>query len=162
MLAITIEHPLTLEGLDEDIKQALAEKFGQQAQALYDKVIANVSGKVLQTKTGDLRRSIYKEVDLEGDFLFAIVGVNPESPKAWALEVGGKGYYPIDPINVDYLRFIGKGDGTWVFTKHVSHPPSQAYGYLALALEEMEGIFPDEMMTAINQAIQARVYSEYR
>lgn len=130
-------------GLAARTRRQWNEKLGLLADLLYDKVIENLSGKVLQTKTQQLRGSITKEVSTSGYDFIAFVGPEPATPKAYALEFGGKSSYliPVGPKGVLANR------ETDFFSKHdVIHPPSLEYRYLRSARDDVALIAPKELL----------------
>jgi hypothetical protein len=115
----------------------------QLTDIMYEKVIENLSGKILQSKSGELVSSIHKErTRLSEGVITGTVFVSPESPKAWALEKGGSGSYPIIAKN-QALKFFWDKVGQVVFFPSVNHPASKEFGYLRRALEEMEPEVPE-------------------
>jgi hypothetical protein len=153
MLVASLELSGGLQNLEADFKLAVETKFHELAEQLYQKVMANLSGKILQRQSGQLAGSIRKEVDTGGDTLIAIVGPEVESPKAWALEKGGEKYYAIVPVKAKALHFYWTKIGQEVWLPYVDHPPSKEFGYLARALAEMYEIAPEEMALAIERAL---------
>jgi hypothetical protein len=141
------------------VRGAFKAKFTKAITALHAKAIENVSGKILQVKTGQLRDSIKKESDSSSDPMIGSVFVDPVTPKALALEYGGKGSYPIDPINGMWLKFYWERIGEVVFLDHVNHPPSHEYRYLGEAMDEMQSKIPIEFQEALLNAIAG--YEEY-
>lgn len=131
--------------------EALQKKFELLANQLYDKVIENVSGKILKIKTGELASSIRKEVDLSGPTMIVLVGPESESPKALALEKGGEADYMIVPSKARALAFFWEKIGEHVVFDYVNHPPSKAFHYLRDALEQMEGVAAEEMSVAVRE-----------
>ena len=111
---------------------------------VYNKVQENVTGKILQIKTGDLSRSIKVSVRTSGNPMTLTVGPEPVDVKAWVLEHGGKGYYKITPKYMMLLHWVDE-EGSH-FRKRVWHPPMKAHYYMGTVLEEID--FPsyfDEM-----------------
>jgi hypothetical protein len=130
-----------LYGLSDRVRARWNAKLESTARLLYEKVIENLSGKILQIQSGELLGSIDLEIfTSEYDFI-AFVGPVPVTPKAVALEFGGAG---------DYLIPVGKGGvlankDTGFFSKAtVVHPPSKEYAYLRVAMEEVENLIPNE------------------
>lgn len=152
MLKIEFVYDSRLDGLEEKIRQAVGDKLKELTRQLYDKVIENVSGRILQKQSGELLASIQKQMFLTGEVMEGTVFVEPETPKAWALEKGGVRAYDIYPTKATMLHWISK-DGKHRFAKHVLHPPSAEFAYLRTALEEMAPIIPEEFTRAISDAI---------
>jgi len=138
-----------IEDLDAKIREAIIKKLTYLTQVMYDKVIENLSGKILHKVSGQLVSSIQKETDTSGEILTGSVFPEPQSPKAWVLEKGGEKYYQIVPVKANMLRFIK--EGKVIYAKQVIHPPSFGFGYLAEALVEMQSIVPEEFASAIKE-----------
>jgi hypothetical protein len=153
MILASLELSGGLQNLEPDFKLAVETKFNELAEQLYQKVMENLSGKILQRRSGQLARSIVKEVDTGGDTLIAIVGPEPASPKAWALEKGGEKNYAIFPTKAMALHFYWEKIGREVWLPYVDHPPSREFGYLSRALAEMYDTAPEEMAAAIERAL---------
>ncbi len=152
MFTVNFEYDGKLDGLDEKIRLAVANKLIELTAILYNKVLTNVSGKILNKQTGQLAGSIEWNYDTSDNPMYGIVFPQPASSKAWALEKGGEKAYDIVPTKASALRFISKS-GETVFTKHVLHPPSKEFRYLREALAEMEPIIPAQFLEAIAEAI---------
>jgi hypothetical protein len=151
MLEITFEYESRLDDLDERLKMALVEKMASLTEMMWSKVIENVSGKLLQTKSGDLKRAVKKApIEVQGNSIVGTVFVEPAGPKEYALEFGGKGTYPISPKNAMVLSWL-EGDSR-IFRLYVSrHPAAKDYGYLREALEEMRSIVPEQLQATIDK-----------
>lgn len=142
MLEISLQ-ATHLDDLDERMKRAISRKMTQLTNLMYQKVIDNLSGKILQTKSGQLVGSVYKQRDrMSGGVITGHVGIEPETPKAWALEKGGRDFYPITPKSASVLKFYWDKVGETVYLHYVNHPPSRQFGYLSDALEEMRPEVP--------------------
>lgn len=151
MIVIDFQYDSSLDNIDERLKVAIGRKLTELTQVLYDKVIENVSGKILQKQSGQLAGSIAQEVDAAGEPMIGTVFVEPATPKAWALERGGEKHYIIEPVKSQVLRWYSK-DGALRFAQSVLHPPSKEFAYLRLALEDMQSLMPDGFKEAIEQA----------
>jgi hypothetical protein len=156
MLNIEFTVPSNLAYLDERLKTAIAAKLTELTTLLFDKVQENLNGKILQKKTGQLSDSMRKNVDTSTEVMVGVVFPDPASPKAWALEKGGIGYYPITPSKASVLSWIGKS-GARVFAASVNHPPSKAFHYMEDALEEMRELVPAGFEEAIQSVLDGRV-----
>lgn len=141
------------DALPDNIRAAVAEKLEQLTEMLRQKVVDNVSGKVLQKRSGDLASRIQSEVDTASIPMTGFVGPNPSDAKAWVLEYGGKGWYDIFPVKASVLRFVSKS-GDLVFAKYVNHPPGQPFYYLRSALVEMADPVVSGFYEALEKAIQ--------
>lgn len=138
--------------LPEEIRDVMREKIIDQTFAVYKKVIENVEGKILQQKSGQLAQSIKIKTGQQGNDYVGEVYVDPATPKAYALEYGGKDYYAIYPVNKTWLHFFWEKIGMWVYLDYVNHPPSKEYAYLRQALEEVN--LEEGFTTILDTAIQ--------
>ena len=152
MIYITLESNVPSD-LDSRFRIALEQKFSQLSQMLYDKVIENLSGKILRQKTGQLLESIRQETDVGSDPMMTIIGPEPATPKAWALEEGGTKSYIIVPVRAGALHFYWEKIGQEVWFPAVNHPPSQKFGYLSNALAEMHEPFVEGMRETAQEAL---------
>ena len=147
-LKIGFDYP-KFDGLPEELHDAIAEKLIDQTYSLYQKVMRNVEGAVLNRKTGQLAESIEIHVTTSTEPMVGWVGPVPASPKAWALEVGGKGSYiiPIGKVGV-----LANKETGFFSRRDVLHPPMRARHYLELALEELN--VEEEFISAIDGALE--------
>lgn len=137
-----------LYGLSSRVRRKWNLKLEETAKLLYEKVLENLSGKILQSKTGQLRESIELETQTSGYDFIAFVGPVPATPKAYALEFGGRGDYliPLGPKGMLANRETG------FFSKNsVIHPPSKEYAYLRTALSDIEATLPGELVAVIDE-----------
>jgi hypothetical protein len=143
--------PVSLKDLPGEVRAAVEVKFAELMDELYQKVLENLSGKILQVKSGRLRESIMKEIDTKSDPMYGIIAPDPEDGKARALELGGQGYYPI--LGKPYLAFPWEEQGRDVVVQSVSHPPSRRFAYMSSAYDEMEEIFAEKLLEAIGKGL---------
>jgi hypothetical protein len=140
-------------GLAEEIKTAVAAKLSELTYALYSKVMENVEGRILAKRSGDLARSIRLEVDTANNPMVGAVFPEPADAKAWVLEEGGERNYSILPTKAQVLAFYWEKEGRFAFLPAVDHPPSKAFRYLGLALDEMEPLVSEGFLEAINEVL---------
>lgn len=140
--------------LPEAFRDVLREKIVDQTFELYKKVQANVEGRILQVKTGQLAEKIRVSSRQEGNDYVGTVYVDNPGPKEFALEYGGKGYYFISPVVKNKLHFYWEKVGMEVWLDYVDHPPAQEYAYLRSALREvnLEQGFTTILDEAINRS----------
>lgn len=158
MLEISFVGNTRLDSLGRRLRVATEKKMTQLTDMLYDKVIENLSGKILQRKSGELASSIRKELDFSADVMIGTVYVEPATAKAEALEYGGKEYYPIVATKASVLHFFTKS-GQEVFAKSVRHPPSKEFAYLRHALWDVEELVPEGFREYIQAALAGEDYS---
>lgn len=156
MLNIDFSYDSNLDGLDERVKLAIAKKLLSLTTLMHDKVIENISGKILQQKTGQLISSIQQRTDTNSNPMVGEVYVEPATAKAWALEKGGEREYQILPTKAEVLRFYWDKIGQVVSFHSVNHPPSREFAYLKAALLEMETLAPEGLQAAIDEALEGR------
>jgi hypothetical protein len=156
VLEVHLDYDSRLDGLDQAIVAAVHRKMTELATLMHEKVIENLSGKILQKQTGQLLSSVHQRVDLNGDVMSASVFVEPESPKAWALEKGGERYYAILPVKARVLAWIDKG-GEKVFRPSVHHPPSRAFRYLGEAFDEVRPMAPEMFQEVIQDVLDGKI-----
>lgn len=95
-----------ISGLPDKVAAVMEEKFGLLINKLRDKVRDNLSGKVLNIKSGALVNALNSGVVRQGSSLIGFVEIDPpnETVKEYALahEYGGKNSYWIlvGPIGV--------------------------------------------------------------
>lgn len=92
---------------------------------------AKLSGRVLNRRTGRLRRSINSQTRDAGTAISAIVGTNVQYARP--LEEGSKPH-EIVPVRKKMLSFMV--GGRRVFARKVNHPGTRAYRFLASSLQE--------------------------
>jgi phage gpG-like protein len=136
-LEIVIDKSQVDTGLKEvqrAIQRGLWRGVDAALGALRDHVVTDkLQGQVLQNVTGRLSESIQVETPTESDN--RVTGsVFSDSPYAAVQELGGRGYYPIDPVRASILHFFVDGDE--VFTRHVNHPPLIARSFMHSTLVE--------------------------
>lgn len=153
MLEIRIEAFPRLDSLGRRLRVATERKTVEVTHIVYAKVLENLSGKILQKKTGELYSSIRQQVDITSDLIVGEVMVDPTTPKALALEYGGKSEYVIEPVKSTILKFFWEKKNETVYLHSVNHPPSKEFAYMRLAAEETMALIPDKYLEAMNTVI---------
>lgn len=138
-------------GLSNRIRSKWNQKLEEVAHLLKEKVLQNLDGKILHKRSGQLYESIHEETYSSGYDFIAFVGPIPATPKAFALEFGGKGDYIIP---VGQKGFLASKEGDFFSKRDVLHPPSKEYAYLRIAAEEIEPMIPGEFITVLNGAFE--------
>jgi phage gpG-like protein len=137
------------------VLSALLQKADALRAALAEKVDTNLSGNVLQMRSGTLRDSIVSSLESDGQavsILIESVGV----PYAAIQEYGGRtSAHDIVATKSKALRFIGAQGVT--FAKIVHHPGSliPARSYIGSAIEEMRDEIQDSLKSTILDALGA-------
>ena len=144
-----------LDELPAKLHALVREKLETEVSALRLKVQENLTGKVLNTKTGALLGALTSGVEELGNLLVGFVAIEAQDQKvqayAMAHEYGGKGYYEIVPVRKAILQFEYKGQ--IVRTPYVYHPPAQQRSYLRSALHEMSSEIEQGLNSAVQEAI---------
>lgn len=124
--------------LPDRVRAALAEKVDALAQGLFAQVVGvNLSGGVLNARSGALRDSIRRESSLQDARIGAAIFSNGDVPYAAIQEFGGKtAAHEILPDKARFLAFAA--NGKQAFARLVQHPGSEipARSYLRSALEQ--------------------------
>lgn len=134
-------------------RQALIDVLAGRIDATNDafatRVKGNLSGAVLQTRTGKLLGSVMQEPSqLDGDTLIGAVTAGGElAPYGIYFEEGGTGYYEIRALNARVLAFMS--GGKMLFAKIVNHPPIPHLPWFGP--EVITG--KDEMNQSLNEGI---------
>jgi phage gpG-like protein len=156
MLHLSLEGQAALAGrlaaTPDRLRAALAQKARALVQNLFAQVDANLSGGVLQTRSGALRDSIRVRVAEQDDTVSVEIVSDGGVPYAAIQDVGGKtAAHDILPDKARVLAFVM--NGKQVFARTIHHPGSHipARSYLGSAL--------DEQRDAIAQALTGTVLS---
>lgn len=134
---------------DSDLTAALQNKTEEFRDALLALIGANLSGGVLNTRSGALAASISSEIEGSGGAYSAITS-STGVPYAAIQEFGGKtAAHEIVAVKGKALAFAGAGGN--VIVKKVHHPGSAipARSYLGSALAAIQ----DEIATGYKQAV---------
>lgn len=145
MLQISLEDAsefsARLDALPDQLRVALTAKIQALAQALYAQVVGvNLSGSVLNARSGALRDSIQIDVQAEDARIDAKIFSNGDVPYAGILEFGGKtAAHEILRDKARALAFLV--NGKQVFARRIQHPGSTfaARSYLGGALDDARG-----------------------
>ena len=152
MLELTFTYDGKLDNMEHTLWAAVAAKVEQLTNLMHEKVVENVSGKILQKQSGQLAESIQVRFEYGEAVVRGSVFPEPASPKAWALEKGGEAFYSIVPVKARLLHWIDKG-GDKVFAKQVNHPPSKAFRYLGEAFDEVAAVAMDELAATVQATL---------
>lgn len=128
---------------------ALASRAEELRAKLQDKIVQNLSGDVLNTRSGALLNSIATDVEDDG-FGFSITAESTGVPYAAILEYGGKtAAHEIVATKAQALAFMVNGEQR--FARRVHHPGSvfKAYRYMAGALDDLA----DELAFGLKDAV---------
>ena len=127
-----------LGAMPDRLRAALAEKVDALAQTLFAQVVGvNLSGGVLNTRSGSLRDSIRMQASQQDGAIGVEIFSDGDVPYAAIQEYGGKtAAHEILPDKAQLLAFAM--NGKQVFARKIQHPGSQIpeRSYLRSALEE--------------------------
>jgi len=127
-----------LGAMPDRLRAALAEKVDALAQNLFARVVGvNLSGGVLQVRSGALRDSIRMQASQQDGAIGVEIFSDGDAPYAAIQEYGGKtAAHEILPDKAQLLAFAM--NGKQVFARKIQHPGSQIpeRSYLRSALEE--------------------------
>ena len=147
-----------LRGLPPELHQALLRKIMGLSLRLQRHIVANkISGQVLHTVSGRLKRSVQEETVDEGNIIFSRVYTDGSAPYDKIHEYGGKTPpHDIVPTKADALSFLR--DGKRVFYKRVHHPGSKMpeRSYMRSALEDMREEIIAELTETYRQVLGGR------
>jgi hypothetical protein len=160
-LEVAFEGALRVDSIGRKLRVLTEKNMIKLTDILYMKVMENVSGKILQKRSGQLASSIHKNVEVDNDFYIGEVYVSPTTPKAEALEKGGKSAYFIRAVNKPWLEWQNEETGNWVRKRLVKHPPSKAFAYLRIALEETDELVPKGFRETVKAVLDGGDYGDY-
>jgi phage gpG-like protein len=142
--------------LDSDaVYAALLDRADQLCAALEAQVVANLSGEVLNMRSGALVDSISSDLEDDGSQITATVE-SSGVPYAGILEYGGKtAAHDIVAVKAKALAFMA--GGALRFAKLVHHPGSliRAYAYMGSALEALSDDIEGGLKDAVIEAVGA-------
>jgi phage gpG-like protein len=147
-----------LAGLPDALTAQLRTAFGLAADALYAQAIANVSGAVVNARSGRLQAAITQASDASSASIGVDSGVAPYGP---ALEFGAS--IPAQLIaakNAKALTFVVGAfvvGGSQVFAKHVMHPAFvlPPHSFLRSALADLAPDLVAMVGDAVAEALQS-------
>ena len=139
-----------LEAKYDRLLGRLSEKINSANKLLADKIRANLSGAVLNIRSGKLIGTVRETpVTITGGIVEGGITVGgPEAPYGAVHEHGGTRPYIITPVNKAYLRFVV--DGKQIFTKLVRREPALKRAFVEPARLELES----EIQAAIRSAVE--------
>jgi phage gpG-like protein len=123
--------------MPDRLRAALAEKLDALAQSLFAQVVGNLSGSVLNTRSGALRDSIRMQASQQDGAIGVEIFSDGHVPYAAIQEHGGKtAAHEILPDKARVLAFAM--NGKQAFARKIQHPGSQIpeRSYLRSALAD--------------------------
>lgn len=138
---------------EDQLFEALYAKMSELNNQLAEKIRQNLSGDVLNQKSGALYGTVVERgpyaVD---DALETVVEAGGDAaPYGIVHEKGGEKEYLIQAINARALAF--EVNGKMVFARSVIHPPLPARPWFGPATEEMEPVIAEELQKTMNEVM---------
>ena len=145
-----------MQSLPSEVRLALQRKMALLTIKLYRHIVLNkLSGQVLSTVSGRLKRSVTFDTQQTGDQIVSEVYTDGSAPYDTIHEFGGKTpAHVIEPVKAKALSYLQ--DGKRVFYKRINHPGSRMpeRSYMRSALHDMEQEITDELTAAFTQALR--------
>lgn len=144
-----------LNGMPQRVHDLLVRKINTLALQLEAKVKANLSGEVLNVRSGALRRSIFETVEDDTTSVIGKVASSGDVKYAGIHEFGGTiPAHEIVPNKAKALAFII--GGKQVFATRVQIPAIQMpeRSYLRSALTDMADEIKEGMREAVNEGLK--------
>jgi phage gpG-like protein len=142
-----------LGAMPDRLRAALAEKIDALAQTLFAQVVGvNLSGGVLNTRSGALRDSIRMQASQQDGAIGVEIFSDGDVPYAAIQEYGGKtAAHEILPDKARVLAFVM--NGRRVFARRIQHPGSQIpeRSYLRSALEDQGDDIAQGLTTVVTR-----------
>lgn len=140
--------------MPDKVRAALRRKIYALAIELANRVRQKLSGQVLQVRSGDLRASIFENVDETETSIIGRVGSSGDVKYAAIHEYGGTiPAHEVVPSKAQALAFVWQGKQ--VFFKHVHipdvHMPERSY--LRSSLAEMKQEIISEIQSAAHEGM---------
>lgn len=138
------------------LMEAIEEKVGILTEQMYQMVEDKLSGGVLNVVTGALLSSVVlNAIQVSGMSFEGSVEIPEGSPEhliGLVHELGGEGYYIIEPVNAQALAFVV--DGKLVITRRVNHPPALQRSFLRSTLDEMGDYIFEELNQTATEVLE--------
>lgn len=142
-----------LETIEDEIEVALYARTQKLNHLFAEKVRQNLSGDVLNVKSGDLLGSVLEEGPnaTGGEIVASVTAGGDEAPYGIIHERGGQSEYDIYPVNRQALMF--ELNGKTVFAHSVHHPPLPQRPWFDPVVVEMMALWQDELQEAIGEVL---------
>lgn len=135
----------------DQVAQIIEDRIDAFNVILSDRLDANLSGGVLQQRSGLLRSTLgIREASRSGDIISGDVHAGDGAPYGEMLDKGGTRAYEIRPVKAEALFFQMNGKN--VFAKVVHHPPIPHLPWWTSAIGS-----EDEARNAMSQQIQSGI-----
>lgn len=142
-----------LERKRSSVVNMLTERVNAVNAMFADRVRANLSGGVLQTRSGKLLGTVQQnDASASGKTITGSVQAGgAEAPYGAYFEEGGTSYYTIRPVNARVLAFMS--EGKQIFAKSVNHPPIPRLPWFSPEAEAIAPEMQTQLQDAINEAL---------
>jgi phage gpG-like protein len=157
-LSITVEDTAVIarfDHMDDNVHDELLKACRELSRDVANLVRRKLSGEVLNVVTGNLRRSIFEDVQDLGQAVFGRVYGAADVPYGGIHEFGGMtGPHEIIARNAKTLRFIM--GGVEVFRQRVSHPGAKMpeRSFMRSSFVDMQTEIEDRLRQAVETAVQ--------
>lgn len=141
----------------QEVGERVVEALWQRTQLLNhifaERVRRNLSGEVLQTRSGALLGTVAEQGPSVTDsgITASVTAGGEAAPYGIVHEHGGEKWYMIYPVNKRALAF--EMNGKMVFAASVHHPPLPKRSWFGSVEEEMRDGWGAELQNAIGEAL---------
>jgi hypothetical protein len=146
-----------LRSMPDRVRAALLKRVSALAVQLADRVRRKLSGEVLNVRTGNLRASIFEDVEQTATSVVGRVGSSGDVKYSRIHEYGGTiPAHEVVPVKAQALSFIMGGKR--VFFRRVQIPAIQMpeRSYLRSSLEEMRPAIVAGLQEAAREGVQEK------
>jgi hypothetical protein len=135
----------------EQLEAALHNRLAALMHQLAEKVRLNLSGDVLQERTGRLLGTVAEHgpYEVDGGLEATVDAGGDAAPYGIVHEEGGTRDYIIQAVNKRSLAF--EMNGKMVFARSVIHPPAEKRPWFGPAVDEMRPLIVEGLQEAINE-----------
>lgn len=142
-----------VETLMDEIEVALYNRSQMLNHMFAEKVRANLTGGVLQEKSGKLLGTVMEHGPYATgtDIQTTVDAGGEEAPYGIVHEKGGERYYMIYPVDRKALAF--EMNGKLCFFAAVNHPPAERRPWFEPVEDEMRALWGDELQQAISEVL---------
>jgi hypothetical protein len=140
-----------IQAYQDAIEVALYARTQQLTHMFAERVRANLSGEVLQSRSGRLLGTVMEQGPYAtGDSIQSgVIAGGEEAPYGIVHEKGGIDFYTIYPVNRKALAF--EMNGKMCFFASVNHPPALERPWFGPVADEMMALWGDELQAAIGE-----------
>jgi hypothetical protein len=143
-----------LVAIDERIKASLIKRIDLVTEVLVDRLHGNLTGLVLQERTGRLFRSVQRTpASFDGTYLLGatVTAATEDASYGAIFETGGTHAFNIIPTDSRVLMFMMEGKA--IFATRVVHPPIPQMPWFAPEVAWAEKAMDSQINQAIKEAL---------